>query len=72
MRTTTQNCGTVAEDTADTHRARPLTSPARGLLGMLLERQAPGSRLPETYGEAYDALMAHGQGLFGTTDAAAG
>ena len=62
----------VAEDTADTHRARPLTSPARGLLGMLLERQAPGSHLPETYGEAYDALMAHGQGLFGTTDAAAG
>lgn len=62
----------VAENAADTHRARPLTSPARGLLGMLLERQAPGSRLPETYGEAYDALMAHGQGLFGTTDAAAG
>lgn len=61
----------VSEDTVDAHRARPLTSPARGLLGLLLEREDPGTPVPATYGEAYDALQKHGQGLFGTTDAAA-
>ena len=60
----------VAENTADAHRARPLTSPARGLLGILLAREDPGAPVPATYGEAYDALIEHGQGLFGTTDAA--
>lgn len=62
----------VSDDTADAHRARPLTSPARGLLGMLLAHEAPGEKAPTTYGEAYDALTEHGTGLFGTTDAAAG
>ena len=62
----------VSEGTADAHRARPLTSPARGLLGMLMARYAPHEKVPTTYGEAYDALMEYGQGLFGTTDEAAG
>ncbi len=60
----------VSEATVDQHRARPLTSPARGLLGLLIERVNPGATLPTTYGEAYDALQHYGQGLFGTTDAA--
>lgn len=58
----------VAEDTTDAHRARPLTSPARGLLGLLMAKYAPGEPVPTTYGEAYDALQQHGRGLFGTTD----
>ncbi len=62
----------VSEGTADAHRARPLTSPARGLLGLLLERESPGHPVPTRYGEAYDTLQEHGRGLFGTTDAAAG
>lgn len=61
----------VAESTVDSHRARPLTSPARGLLGLLLAHEDPSAPVPATYGDAYDALMKHGQGLFGTTDAAA-
>ncbi|MFT3797156.1 alkaline phosphatase family protein [Microbacterium sp.] len=62
----------VADDTADAHRARPLTSPARGLLGLLLEYRNPRAKAPTTYGEAYDVLQEDGHGLFGTTDAAAG
>lgn len=60
-----QSAGKAADEK---HHARPLTSPARGLLGLLMARYDPGAPVPETYGEAYDALMEHGQGLFGTSD----
>ncbi|KAA9089339.1 alkaline phosphatase family protein [Microbacterium radiodurans] len=50
------------------HHKRPLTPPARGLLGLLAARFDPGSKLPTTYGEAYDALVEHGTGLFGAYD----
>ncbi|RLK52262.1 alkaline phosphatase family protein [Microbacterium telephonicum] len=50
------------------HHARPLTSPARGLLGLLSSRFDPGAKIPENYGEAYDALVLNGDGLFGTFD----
>jgi len=61
----------VAEETTEAHKRRPLTSPARGLLGLLMSRFSPDEPAPKTYGEAYDALTRYGQGLFGTTDAAA-
>ena len=50
------------------HRRRPLTAPARGLLGLLTARFDPGARIPTTYGEAYEALMEKGRGLFGALD----
>ena len=51
------------------YRDRPLSSPASGLLGLLVARYGkPGDEVPDTYGEAFDTLMAHGKGLFGTTD----
>ncbi|MFC8681341.1 alkaline phosphatase family protein [Microbacterium ureisolvens] len=50
------------------HRKRPLTAPARGLLGLLTARFDPGAKIPTTYGEAYDALVSKGHGLFGTLD----
>ncbi len=50
------------------HRLRPLTPPAKGLLGILLAKYAPHEPVPETYQDAYAALQRHGLGLFGTTD----
>jgi len=50
------------------HKHRPLSTPARGLLGLLLARFAPEVPVPETFGEAYEVLVAHGEGLFGTRD----
>jgi phospholipase C len=51
-------------------RERPLTAPAKGLLGLLLAKYEPGTREPETFGDAYDLLHRHGELLFGTTDRA--
>lgn len=62
----------VADDTTDAHKRRPLTSPARGLLGLLMSRFSPDAPIPQTYGDAYDALTRFGTGLFGTTDDAVG
>jgi len=59
----------VAEQTTATHKRRPLTSPARGLVGLLMSRFNRDAAIPTTYGEAFDALVEHGDGLFGTTDA---
>lgn len=58
----------VAEHTTEAHKRRPLTSPARGLLGLLMSRFSRESAVPKTYGEAYDALVNYGEGLFGTVD----
>ena len=33
-----------------------------------LARYEPGADVPQTYGEAYDALVKHGKGLFGDRD----
>ncbi|NNC13724.1 hypothetical protein HII28_17810 [Planctomonas sp. JC2975] len=49
-------------------RERPLTSPAKGLLGLLLAKYEPQAARPETFGDAYDTLHRHGELLFGTTD----
>jgi len=50
------------------HKRRPLTAPAQGLTGLLLARFNPGSSVPTTYGEAYEALIGYGKGLFGVYD----
>jgi phospholipase C len=50
------------------HKHRPLSTPAQGLLGLMLARYEPGADVPRTYGEAYDALVKHGRGLFGVRD----
>ncbi|MEZ5187483.1 MAG: hypothetical protein R2723_02255 [Microbacterium sp.] len=57
----------MSEGTADAHRAG-LAS--RRVCRRLMAR-CP-HKVPTTCSEAYDALMEHGQGLFGTTDEAAG
>jgi phospholipase C len=58
-----------ASAAAKKHKTRPLTSPAQGLMGLLLARFNPGSKAPTTYQEAYDAVNTYGKGLFGTVDA---
>jgi phospholipase C len=50
------------------HKHRPLSTPAQGLLGLLLARYEPNADVPQTYGDAYDALVKHGKGLFGDRD----
>jgi phospholipase C len=50
------------------HKHRPLSTPAQGLLGLLLARYEPNATVPATYGDAYDALVKHGKGLFGDRD----
>jgi phospholipase C len=52
----------------ETHRERPLTPPAEGLLGLLLAKYDPKAPVPRSYGDAYDALVEHGTGLFGVSD----
>lgn len=47
---------------------KPLTPPARGLLGLLLARYGkPGEKEPETFADAYKILHEHGEELFGPT-----
>ncbi len=50
------------------HKNRPLSSPAKGLLGLLLAKYEPDRPVPETYGDAYDVLVKHGTDLFGLRD----
>ncbi|WP_029268121.1 MULTISPECIES: alkaline phosphatase family protein [unclassified Microbacterium] len=58
------------EDTApqpgEKDQLKPLTPPARGLLGLLLARYGkPGEQEPETFADAYKLLHEHGEELFG-------
>jgi phospholipase C len=50
------------------HKARPLSTPAQGLLGLMLAKYDPTMPVPKTYGDAYDVLVKHGEGLFGVRD----
>lgn len=51
---------------AHAHKDKPLTPPARGLLGLLLARHGLSeSEEPQTFGEAYELLHSRGKGLFG-------
>lgn len=60
----------ASQHPAKAHPNRPLSPPAHGLIGLLLakygtpeEREHP----PETFAEAYDLLVLHGDGLFGVS-----
>ncbi|GAA2015457.1 alkaline phosphatase family protein [Microbacterium ulmi] len=47
------------------HKDKPLSPPARGLLGLLIAKYGrPGEPDPRTYADAYRVLRAHGLGLF--------
>jgi phospholipase C len=48
--------------------SRPLTPPARGLLGLLLAKYDPTAAVPTNYADAYEALVTHGTGIFGVVD----
>ena len=50
------------------HKHRPLSTPAQGLLGLLMAKYDDGAAVPTTYGEAFDVLVKHGKGLFGVRD----
>lgn len=53
---------------ATAHPDRPLSPPANGLIGLLLERYGtPEERAnpPQTFADAYELLQKHGEGLFG-------
>jgi phospholipase C len=51
---------------AHAHKDKPLSPPARGLLGLLLAKYGtPDDEEPETYADAYELLHRYGVGLFG-------
>ncbi|PPL16193.1 alkaline phosphatase family protein [Microterricola pindariensis] len=50
----------------NSHKDKPLSPPAQGLLGLLIAKYAPaGTPVPKTYGEAYENLEKYGNSLFG-------
>jgi phospholipase C len=56
---------------ANVNKDKPLSPPAVGLMGLLLARYGrPGDDLPTTYEGAYNALLEHGAGLFGSASTA--
>ena len=56
----------TAPHPAHAHRDKPLSPPARGLIGLLLARFGRADEPePETFAEAYELLHRHGEGLFG-------
>ncbi|MFC6355279.1 alkaline phosphatase family protein [Luethyella okanaganae] len=60
------NPQTTAPHPGHAHKDKPLSPPARGLLGLLIAKYAgPGVEEPQTYGEAYEQLRRYGAGLFG-------
>jgi len=58
----------AGRQTNEHNHGRPLTSPARGLLGLLLAKYEPHAPEPKTYADAYAVLSRHGQNLFGVAD----
>ena len=60
------NPQTAAPHPAHEHKEKPLSPPARGLLGLLLAKYgSPDQEEPATYADAYEALHRYGEGLFG-------
>lgn len=54
---------------AEPNKAKKLSNPAKGLLGLLIaEFGDPTAPVPDSYEDAFEALTEYGQGLFGTTD----
>jgi phospholipase C len=61
------NPQTEAPHPAHAHKDKPLSPPARGLLGLLLAKYGtPDEEEPATYADAYELLHRYGEGLFGT------
>ncbi|MDR5699911.1 alkaline phosphatase family protein [Agromyces aerolatus] len=54
---------------AHVHKDKPLSPPAKGLLGLLIAKYGDGEPEPETYADAYELLHKHGVGLFGAPQA---
>jgi phospholipase C len=51
------------------NKARMLSNPAKGLLGLLIARFGdPAAPVPDSYEDAFNTLTELGQGLFGTLD----
>lgn len=53
---------------ADAHPERPLSPPAKGLVGLLIARYGTAEERanpPQTFGDAYRVLVKYGTGLFG-------
>jgi phospholipase C len=60
------NPQSTAPHPAHTHKDKPLSPPAKGLLGLLIAKYGgPDATVPETYADAYEALHRYGEGLFG-------
>ncbi len=60
------NPQTEAPHPAHSHKDKPLSPPARGLLGLLLAKYGtPDEEEPSTYADAYELLHRYGEGLFG-------
>jgi len=55
----------AAPDPTNAHKDKPLSPPAKGLLGLLIARYGHGEPEPETYADAYNLLHSYGEGLFG-------
>lgn len=54
---------------AEPNKAKKLSNPAKGLLGLLIAKFGdPAIPVPDSYEDAYDALTELGGGLFGTVD----
>jgi phospholipase C len=54
---------------AEPNKAKKLSNPAKGLLGLLIARFGdPAAPVPDSYEDAFDALIELGGGLFGTLD----
>ncbi|MGM7698703.1 alkaline phosphatase family protein [Microbacterium sp. A84] len=51
---------------AHVHKDKPLSPPARGLLGLLQAKFDSDEPEPETYADAYEQLHKHGVGIMGT------
>lgn len=54
---------------AHAHKDKPLSPPAKGLLGLLIAKYGNGEPEPETYADAYNLLHKYGEGLFGVPKA---
>lgn len=54
---------------AEQNKAKKLSNPATGLLGLLITKYGdPAAPVPDSYEDAFNALTELGQGLFGTLD----
>ncbi|MFJ4045922.1 alkaline phosphatase family protein [Microbacterium sp. NPDC089987] len=66
---TPPNPESTAPGPDEARKLKPLTPPARGLLGLLIARYGRADEPePQTFADAYRLLHEHGEGLFGPPD----